>query len=117
MNAATLHAALAEKLDTSYIQLLQSNMPSTARVKLDAGQAPQAGDRTWRCRISRDGVGDVDFTVTLREGGGSTLGGGTLKGTITQTVSSASFATFEVLITDSISNYGDLYAEVTADLA
>jgi hypothetical protein len=111
--AATLHAALSDHSDAAYIELTQANMPSTCRLHLSAGTTPDTGTRTWQCRIGRGGGGSVAFTVTLREGGGDTVGGGTLKGTVTQTVSGA-FADFSVAITDAITDYTDLYAEITA---
>lgn len=113
--AASIHAALAEKLDTSYATLTEANMPSTTRVRLEDGMAPEAGDRTWRARIGRDGTASVDFTVELFQGGGSTPGAGTSKGAITETIT-ADFATFELVITEAITDYTDLYADLTADL-
>lgn len=115
---ASIHAALALKNDTTYISLAQASMPSTTRVKLGTGQAPAAGTRTWRVRLQRStGTSNVAFTVTLREGGGSTLGGGTLKGTASSTRTVDGWTTVEVVITGAISDYSNLYAEVQASIA
>lgn len=115
VGAASIHAALASVDDTSYASLASGSMPSTTRVRLTDGLAPRAGDRFWRARLGRVGTSSVDITVTLRQGGGSTLGGGTAKGSITQTVTSG-LATYNVLITDAITDYTDLYAEILASL-
>jgi hypothetical protein len=113
----SIASALAERNDAARAALASAGWPSTARFKLQSGQTPEPGDRWLRARVQRDGPTDTAFTITLREGGGSTVGGGTLKGTLSTTRTVDGWATVEVEITETISNYADLYLEVTADEA
>lgn len=109
-----LYDAINDSSDTATIDLISSSWPSTARFKLATGSTPISGTRTLRARVQRVGATNTAFTVTLREGGGTTLGGGTLKGTLTTTRSADGWVTIEQTITDAITNYADLYVEVTA---
>lgn len=111
----SLASAIADRLDADTIDLISTSWPSTARFKLETGSTPVAGTRTLRARVQRVGAANTAFTITLREGGGTTVGGGTLKGTLSTTRSADGWTTLEGTITDSITNYADLYVEVKAE--
>ena len=110
----TLASALAEKTETAVIELQSSSFPSTARFKLSTGQTPQAGDRSFRVRMNKVGTANVAFTVQLFEGGGTTVGGGTLKATVATTRTVEGWFTMTATLNQAITNYGDLYVEINA---
>lgn len=106
--------------DTDYIQSVDSPSNAGCRVKLATGSDPAISTGHvihWRIRKSTTGQ-TVDMTVKLYQGGGNSLGAGTLIATRTRSGISTSFATFDETLTgteaDAITNYGDLYLEFYA---
>lgn len=109
---------------SDYIQSVSGPTSSVHREKLDIGGDPvSSSGHVIRFRAYKDaaGGGTIDLTVQIRQGGGDTVGGGTL---IAQTsVSDLPETDQQYTYTlsgseaDSITAYGDLYVEFHANQA
>lgn len=108
--------------DSDYITSELHPTTSTSRVKLASGIDPASSTGHvihWRVRKDATGGDTVDMTVTLRQGGGNALGGGTQIATFNRTnVDGTGWTTYDETLSggeaDSITNYSDLYLEFTA---
>lgn len=126
-NAAgtALAAAIDETTasDGDYIQSENSPNNSGCRVKVAAGSDPGISTGhviRWRCR--RDSALEtINMTVNLYQGGGDSLGLGTLIASRTRNDVSDAFVTYSELLTpteaNAITDYTDLYLEFYADAA
>lgn len=106
--------------DTDYIQSVDSPSAAGCRVKLATGQDPFLSTGHvihWRIRKSSSDQ-TMSMTVKLYQGGGNSLGAGTLIATRDRNGISTSFTTFDEALTgteaDAITDYGDLYLEFYA---
>ena len=117
-----LSAAIDETVpsDTDYIQSVDSPSNAGCRVKLATGADPSMSTgHVLHWRVKKSAAGQVmDMTIKLYQGGGNSLGAGTLIATRTRSGVTTSFQTFDETLTgteaDSITNYGDLYLEFYA---
>lgn len=118
-----LTAAIDEETpsDTDYIRSDLAPTNSACRLKLATGNDPQSSTGhkiKWRAGKDSTGPPQINVTITLRQGGGNTLGAGTQIATFTRT-DIDTLTTFEETLTggeaDAITNYGDLYLELTAN--
>lgn len=106
--------------DTDFIrsEILPNN--SGVRIKLTALADPASSvqhEIHWRPGKDLTGGPQVNMTVTLRQGGGTTLGGGTQIATFTRNNVDAFTTYIEQLSgveADSITDYSDLYLEFYA---
>jgi len=121
----SLAAAIDETTasDTDYIRSELSPSNSGCRVKLGAGTDPASSTGHvihWRPGKSATGGETIDMTVKLRQGGGNSLGAGTLIATFTRNNVDAFTSYAETLSggeADSITDYTDLYLEFFATVA
>ena len=110
--------------DSDYIMSEEAPVASGCRVKLASGTDPAQSTGHvihWRARKDTAGSTQLDVTVRLRQGGGNSLGGGTLIAERTHTdISGSSWTTYDETLTgteaDTISDYSDLYLEFFADV-
>ena len=118
--AAAIDEATAS--DTDYIRSELGPANSACRVKLASGGDPQSSSgHILHWRVGKDTTGGASIAVTckLYQGGGNSIGGGTLIKSWTRSNVDA-FTTYdETALTsgeaDSITNYGDLYLEFSAN--
>lgn len=118
----SLAAAIDETTasDTDYIQSEISPVNSGCRVKLAAGEDPLSSTgHILHWRAGKDAGGNqIDMTVKLYQGGGNSLGAGTLIASFTRNNVGA-FTTYDETLSgaqaDSITNYADLYLEFYAN--
>lgn len=120
---STLYAAVDDLSDSDYIRSVLSPQDRFCRIKLKAGGDPQssAGHKlVWRIGKSQAGGQTVNLLPKLYQGGGDTKGGGTLIKAWAARAAPDSFTTYEETLSgaeaDSITNYGDLYLEIWADV-
>lgn len=106
--------------DADYIQSVDSPSAAGCRVKLATGTDPSLSTGHvihWRIRKSSADQ-TVNMTVKLYQGGGNSLGAGTLIATRDRNNITTSFATFDETLTgteaDAITDYADLYLEFYA---
>lgn len=118
--AAAIDEATAS--DTDYIRSQLGPSSSSCRVKLAPGGDPQSStDHNIKWRIAKDtaGGGTIGMTVKLYQGGGNSIGGGTLIASFTRSNVSETFTDFTEALSageaDSITNYADLYLEFFAN--
>ncbi len=106
--------------DADYIQSVDSPSAAGCRVKLQAGTDPSVSTGHvihWRIRKNVAGQ-TVNMTVKLYQGGGNSIGAGTLIATRDRNNVGTSFTTFDETLTgteaDTITDYADLYLEFYA---
>lgn len=109
--------------DADYILSELSPSNSSCRVKLASGGDPGVSTGhviEWRVGKDTTGGQTINVTVTLRQGGGNSLGGGTQIATFTRNNVDA-LTTYQETLSggeaDSITNYTDLYLEFSANAA
>ncbi len=106
--------------DTDYIQSVDSPSAAGCRVKLASGSDPSLSTgHVIHWRVAKNNTGQtVDVTVKLYQGGGNSIGAGTLIATRTRTNVGTTFTTYDETLTgteaDAITNYTDLYLEFYA---
>jgi hypothetical protein len=102
--------------DADYIQSELAPSGSATRIKLGTGSSPQSGTRTFRWRAAKDPDPGATMTVTpkLFQGGGNTVGAGTLVQTFTAQVLTGTFQTFTETITGTVTDWSQLYIELWA---
>lgn len=114
----SLFAAIDETSpsDSDYIRSELTPVNSGCRVKLGALSTPQSGTRTLSWRIGKDatGGGTIDMKMQLRQGGGNTLGGGTLVQEFTRNGVDAA-TQYDETLTGTVTDYADLYLEFYAN--
>jgi hypothetical protein len=101
--------------DAAYIKSPLNPSNSGVRFKLGTLANPEAGTRTLSWRIGKDatGGGTIDMKMQLRQGGGNSLGGGTLVQEFTRNNVDAA-TTYDESVTGTITDYADLYVEFYA---
>ncbi len=106
--------------DTDYIRSPDDPVEETCRFKIGTGGAPavDTGHKIrWRIRKSGGGGNAI---LTIYQGGGDNLGAGTLIATRTRENPPSSFTTYEETLTEEeagdITDYSDLYIEITGDV-
>jgi hypothetical protein len=123
-SATNLYASVDEAtaVDTDYIESESAPASSAVRLKLDPSLADPL-DSTghvlhWRAGKDSTGGSQIDVTIDLYQGGGDVAGAGTLIATRSHTNVDA-LTTYDETLTgaeaDAITNYGDLYVEITAN--
>jgi hypothetical protein len=102
--------------DSDYIQSVLGPSNAGCRVKIESGSNPQSGDRTFHWRVGKNttGGGQIDMKVQIRQGGGNSLGGGTLVEEFTRNNVDAA-TTYDETVTGTVTDYADLYAEFYAN--
>lgn len=119
---ADLTAAIDESTpsDSDYIRSELAPSTSKCRLKLAAGNDPHSSTgHVIKWRVGKDTTGgpQVNVTVSLRQGGGNTLGGGSLVASFTRNDVDA-LTTFEEALSgaeaDAITDYADLFLEFEA---
>jgi hypothetical protein len=120
---SSLAAAIDEATASDADYIHSEDMPSASgtRVKLATGDDPLSStghDIHWRIR--KIGTATIDMTVKLYQGGGDSLGAGTLIASFDRTDVSTTFTEFTETLSsgeaDSITDYSDLYLEFVADV-
>lgn len=119
----SLFAAIDETTasDADYIRSELSPSASACRIKLTAGGDPASSTGhkiNWRAGKDTTGGQTIGITVKLYQGGGNSVGGGTLIASFTRSNVDAFTDYVETLSggqADSITNYGDLYLEFSAN--
>jgi hypothetical protein len=107
--------------DTDYIQSELSPSASGCRVKLAAGGDPASStghEINWRAGKNVTGGQTINLTVKLYQGGGNSLGGGTLIADFDRNAVDALTDYVETLSggeADAITDYADLYLEFHAN--
>jgi hypothetical protein len=107
--------------DSDYIHSPDTPQDEGTRLKLASGSDPASStghDIKWRIR--KIGTDTIDMTVKLYQGGGDSLGAGTLIASFDRTDVSTTFTEFTETLSgaeaDSITDYSDLYLEFFADV-
>lgn len=123
---AVLAAAIDESAasDSDYIQSPTTPADDGCRVKLQGGTDPaSSGGHIIRWRIRKDAAGGatINMTVKLRQGGGNSIGGGTLIASFARNnVDGSGWTTYAEELSgaqaDTITDYSDLYLEFFADV-
>lgn len=122
-SGTVLYAAIDDDplSDTDYIRSELTPSNSGCRVKIASGSDPalSTGHKiVWRVAKSAND-GTINMTVTLRQGGGNSLGGGTQIASFTRNNVSTTLTTYEETLSgvqaDSITDYTDLYLEFYAN--
>jgi hypothetical protein len=112
----TLYTYVSDQSDPTFIHSEYEPTNSTCRIRLAPGAVPDAGTRTLRTRYRADGTSRaVGLTIRLYQGGGDTLGAGTLVDTFSHSSIPTSLTTVEDIVTGTITNYSALYVELEAD--
>jgi hypothetical protein len=107
--------------DADYIRSETAPAASSCRLKLGSGTDPVSSTgHVIRWRVGKDSTGapQVDVRVQLRQGGGNTVGAGTLIAEFTRTNVDALTTYAETLSggeADAITDYSDLYVEIRAN--
>jgi hypothetical protein len=107
--------------DTDYIQSELSPSASGCRVKLESGGDPASSsdhEIQWRAGKNATGGQTINMTVKLYQGGGNSLGGGTLIADFDRNAVDALTDYVETLSggeADAITDYTDLYLEFHAN--
>jgi hypothetical protein len=110
--------------DTDYIQSVSEPQDAGCRVKLASGTDPASSSGhivRWRIRKDAPGGSTVGMTVKLYQGGGNSIGAGTLIASFTRAdVDGSAWTTYDETLSgaeaDAITNYADLYLEFFADV-
>jgi hypothetical protein len=118
---SSLFAAIDEAAasDSDYIRSELNPSASGCRVKLSSGGDPHVStDHVISWRTGKTGGATINMTVKLYQGGGDSLGGGTLIASFARDNVGA-LTTYEETLSgaeaDSITDYTDLYLEFFAD--
>lgn len=123
-DGTSLFAAIDETSpsDSDYIRSELNPSNSGCRVKLASLNDPGVSTNhsiNWRVGKSTTGGDQIDMIVKLYQGGGDSLGAGTLIADFTRTNVDA-FTTYQETLSggeaDTITNYADLYLEFYADV-
>jgi hypothetical protein len=124
LGGSSLAAAIDEleaANDADFIRSDASPVLSSCRVKLASGQDPVTSDgHLIRWRVGKDSTGapQIDVRVQLRQGGGNSVGGGTLIAEFTR-VDVDALTTYEENLSggqaDAITDYADLYLDIRAN--
>jgi hypothetical protein len=107
--------------DSDYIRSELGPSASACRVKLAAGGDPASSTGHiihWRAGKDSTGGATIGMTVKLYQGGGNSIGGGTLIASFTRSNVNA-LTTYDDTLSggeaDSITKYADLYLEFSAN--
>jgi len=104
--------------DADYIQSPLSPSNSGTRIKaFNSLVTPQSGTRTLRWRTAKDSAAGatINMTIKLYQGGGDSLGAGTLVDSFSRNGVSNTPTTFDETVTGTITDYDDLYVEFWAN--
>lgn len=119
-SGGTALAAALDASSTSYIQSNTTPSNSGCRVKLQSGADPGVNTgHVIHWAVAKTGTETINMTVKLYQGGGDSLGAGTLIASFTRNGVTSSFTTYDENLSEAqagnITNYADLYLEFYAN--